>query len=283
VLIDDALALLAGGPADSQTIVRRVCQIPEVAAPLAEHLAIALLGADDRFGRGPDGRWRRVESMDRTVTMARVSALADTPFAVVDVETTGSNTLRGDRITEVAVVRVAEGRAEVVFDTLVNPERPIPAAVTRITSITSEMVRTAPRFGDIVDQLAGVLEGHVFVAHNAGFDWRFVDMEMRRALGRPLVGRRLCTVRLARWLLPSLRRRSLDHLALHYGVRIHPRHRAGGDAIATADIFIRLLDEARSTGCASTDDLHRLGQPRGKRRRKKRTARPTPVTSDDVA
>jgi DNA polymerase-3 subunit epsilon len=72
------------------------------------------------------------------------------------------------------------------------------------------MVRNAPIFAEICDQLLGVLDGRVFVAHNANFDWRFLSMEIERATRRTLSGRRLCTVRMARKLRPGLRRRSLD-------------------------------------------------------------------------
>src|SRR5581483_4036251 len=99
-----------------------------------------------------------------------------------------------------------------------------------------------------------VLEGSVFVAHNAGFDWRFLSAEIQRATRRPLQGRQLCTVRLARRMLPQVRRRNLDALCYHYGIDNAARHRAGGDALATAQILVRLLDAARDRGCHTLDD-----------------------------
>ena len=120
------------------------------------------------------------------------------------------------------------------------------------------MVKDAPTFREICDQLLGALDGRIFVAHNATFDWRFVSREIQRTTGRVLEGRRLCTVRLARKLLPQLRRRSLDYVAMHYGVEIANRHRAGGDAEATARVFLRMLCDARDRGCESWHDLQRL-------------------------
>jgi DNA polymerase-3 subunit epsilon len=125
----------------------------------------------------------------------------------------------------------------------------------------------------------------VFVAHNVNFDWRFLNMEIERATGRTLAGRKLCTVKLVKKLLPQLRRRSLDYVALHYGVEIKQRHRAGGDAEATARVFLRLLADACGEGCASWHDLQRLLiAPTPKARRSRRPpALPQPVDKDTTA
>jgi DNA polymerase III subunit epsilon len=125
----------------------------------------------------------------------------------------------------------------------------------------------------------------VFVAHNVSFDWRFISSEIERVTRRRLDGRKLCTVRLARRLLPQLRRRNLDSLANFYGIDNNARHRAGGDAIATAHILLRLLDAARDRGCSSLDDVERLlgrGTARAKRPRRP-PALPQPVRDDTSA
>src|SRR6185312_8556636 len=176
------------------------------------------------------------------------------PFVVVDVETTGTSPQHGDRVTEIAAVRVHNGSATVVFDSLINPERGIPPAIVAITNITWEMVKDAPVFAEVCEQLLGTLEGHVFVAHNAAFDWRFISAEVERVTRRPLVGKTLCTVRLAKSLLPRLRRRNLDAVSYYYDVVNTARHRAGGDAMATSQVFLRLLDAARDHDCETLDD-----------------------------
>jgi DNA polymerase III subunit epsilon len=278
VLAERALSLLANGPADPACVVREVCQIPAVQPALATHLAVALLGGDSRFFRRVDGWWELAPA---------ASILADRTldglgYVVVDVESTGVRALDGDRITEVAVVEVRNGRSRVIFDSLINPERPIPPPITSLTGITWEMVRHAPRFGDIAVQLAGVLEGQVFVAHNAAFDWRFISTEMQRATGRPLDGTRLCTVKLARRLVPTLYRRSLDAVTEFFGIRVNDRHRAGGDAIATAEVLLRLLDAARGFGLETIDDLQaHLRAPR--KRRLRPPAMPGSVIHDTTA
>jgi DNA polymerase-3 subunit epsilon len=200
------------------------------------------------------------------------------------VETTGGSSFGPDRITEIAAVVIERGEIARVFETLVNPQRPIPPMVTRLTRITWDMVKRAPTFREIVPQVADAIRGHVFVAHNVGFDWRFVTNEIARATGERLEGRRLCTVKLARKILPQLGRRSLDYLARHYNVEITARHRAGGDAKATARVFLRMLRDAGDRGCVTWSDLEALLRevPRGRRRRR-RSAMPRFVDRDTTA
>jgi DNA polymerase-3 subunit epsilon len=276
-----AVDYLAAGAADARTLIAHVCQLPTMPPAVAEHMAAALFAGHRRFVREPDGRWNLV----REVAFPSADSLAGLSYAVVDVEATGGRVFGGDRITEVAVVEVRDGVATTLFDTLINPQRPIPPWISRLTNISWDMVKVAPTFRDVCDQLLGVLDGRVFVAHNANFDWRFLSMEIDRATGRALAGRRLCTVRLARKVIPGLRRRSLDHVTMHYGVEIRQRHRAGGDAFATAQVFLRLLNEARQQGCESWQDLQRLLiAPTPKRHRPRRPpAMPRPIDKDTTA
>jgi DNA polymerase-3 subunit epsilon len=153
------------------------------------------------------------------------------------------------------VVLVRDGRIETAFETLVNPERPIPPAVTRVTRITNEMLRNQPTFSEIVDDLLAALGGRVFVAHNLAFDWRFVWSEVRRARDVRLDGPRLCTVKLTRRLVPGLKNRGLDSVSRYFGIEIEDRHRAGGDARATAEVLVRLLERATDAGAKTLADL----------------------------
>lgn len=287
ILIDRAADFLATGPADAQALISYVCQLPGAPLTVAEHMAVALFAGQRRFARDNVGRWCLRDADIVAAALApppAASALDQSSFVVVDVETTGTRAYGGDRVTEVAVVQVRDGVATPVFDTLVNPDRPIPGYISQLTNISWDMVKDAPRFGDVCDQLLGVLEGHVFVAHNALFDWRFISMEVERATGRPLRGRRLCTVRMARKLLPQLRRRNLDSVTAHYGIDIGARHRAGGDALATAHVLLRLIADAKHAGCATLDDVdHLLAGGTRRKRRGRPPGMPQPVTEDTTA
>ena len=291
LLAERAADYLRAGPADSRSLIASVCQLSVLPDLVAEHMAASLLGGHPHFGRTLDGRWRLSESPApawRARPDDEEPLLSSLSFAVVDVETTGGRPEGGDRITEIAVVTVRDGRICDVYETLVNPERSIPPFITRLTNISWEMVCDKAPFRDVCDDVLGVLEGNVFVAHNAAFDWRFVSAEVARSRGRELTGRRLCTVRLARRLLPQLRSRSLDWVARHYDVQIEPgkRHRAAGDALATAHCLLRLLDDARARGCERWSDLERLlAASTGVRKRRGRRppAMPRPVDRDTTA
>jgi DNA polymerase-3 subunit epsilon len=197
-------------------------------------------------------------------------------YVVVDVETTGGAAERGHRITEFAAVRMS-GRGEWLdeYTTLVNPERHIPGFVSRLTRITDAMTARAPRFADVSDRIRSILSGAVFVAHNASFDWRFVSTEMDWAVGEPLCGRVLCTVRLARKVVPEVRRRSLDSLSDFFGFENEARHRAFGDARVTARILARLLERLDELAIERWGELDALLARRARRR--KRKASPEPV------
>ena len=298
-LADRAARFLANGPADPVSLIGYVCNLPGAPRIVAEHMAEAIFAGRPEFSRDDTGRWLLatvlpgyyVESslgdagrLRSTDVLVDPDALARLSYAVVDLETTGSRYYSGDRITEVAAVIVRDGKIDQVFESLVNPERPIPPFVSRLTNITWKMVKNAPRFHEIEPQLLDVISGHVFAAHNSNFDWRFLSAEVRRASGRELIGRRVCTVRLARKLLPQLPRRSLDYVAAYYGVEIVGRHRAGGDAIATAHCLIRLLSDAADRGCLTWGDLHQLVWLRRLRpKKRRRSALPGPVDKDTTA
>ena len=199
-----------------------------------------------------------------------LSDLRTLPYAVVDVETTGTSIYGGDRIMEIAIFHVDGASVSTAAEFLVNPQRQISNYVSRLTGIRWEQLHEAPTFGDIADKIRAALSGRVFVAHNVRFDWGFVSTELRRASGQGLRGRRLCTVRFARKLLMHLPRRNLDSLAWHYEVAFRGRrHRAGPDARATAEVLVRLLADARRQDVDTWEQLQTL----------LRTPRPAPVRS----
>jgi DNA polymerase-3 subunit epsilon len=276
-----AAQFLEKGPADPVSLIGYVCNLPGAPKIVAEHMAEAIFAGRPEFSRDDSGRWLLVME---TQPAPNPDFLERLSYVVVDLETTGNQHYAGDRIMEVAAVLVSGGRIVNVFETLVNPERPIPQFVQRLTRITWSMVKNAPRFAEIEPELMGILSGNIFVAHNSNFDWRFLSAEVRRASGRELIGRRLCTVRLSKKLLPQLSRRSLDHVAAYYGVRIQNRHRAGGDAVATAECLIRLISDAADRGCLTWSDVSSLvARASGRRRKRRRSALPRSVDRDDVA
>jgi len=156
-------------------------------------------------------------------------------YAIVDIETTGGYA-DNHRITEVAIYHHDGIQITDHFHTLVNPGRRIPQFITGLTGITNEMVQEAPIFEDIAEEIYGWLKDRIFVAHNAHFDYSFLKKEFQDA-GIPFSTRKLCTVRLGRKIIPGLDSYSLGRLAESLGIPITDRHRAFGDAEATARIF----------------------------------------------
>ena len=294
LLTTRALDYLSKGPADVVDLIGHICSLPGAPRLVAEHMAHAMFAGRPQFVRNADGRWMLADLTVTPYTVTRERSrpygrtasepLNELSYVVVDTETTGGRSLLGDRITEFAAVVVKGGEIVEVYETLVNPQRSIPPFVTQLTNITWNMVKNAPTFDRIAPDVIRVLEGNVFVAHNATFDWRFVTTEVSRSTGRQLRGRRLCTVKIARKVLPQLSRRSLDYVARYYGVEIHNRHRAAGDALATAKCLIRMMSDLSDRGCDTWGDLQTLLREPAVRRKKRRpSGLPTPVTRDTTA
>jgi len=260
-LVQRALDTIARAPIATEDLAREVFGLRTAPAGLASRLVFDLLGGDRRVQVDRAGVWSPAPEPPRRTERR----LADIEFAVVDVETTGGSPARGDRIVEFASVRMRNGRITGGFETLVNPGLSIPRWITGLTGIDNDLVEPAPRFGEIADRVREELSGRVFVAHNVGFDWRFVSEELRMSSSEVPTGDRLCTVKLARRVVPGLKRRGLDSLARYYGVEIDDRHRAGGDARATATILARMLDEASRSGIETWSDLESwlAGRPFG--------------------
>jgi DNA polymerase-3 subunit epsilon len=149
-------------------------------------------------------------------------------IAVVDLETTGT-AATVDRITEIGVVRIENGQVTEEWSTLVNPGVPIPPEIQALTGITDAMVRDAPAFADLLDEIFSRLDGHLFVAHNARFDYGFLKNEFRR-VQKTFTADVLCTVRLSRKLYPGHTSHGLDALVERHRLHAEGRHRALGDA-----------------------------------------------------
>jgi len=161
-------------------------------------------------------------------------------YAIVDIETTGSFAA-ANGITEIAIHLFDGHSVTETYETLVNPEQPIPPFIQRMTGITDRMVATAPTFSQIAEKVHALLQGQIFVAHNVQFDYSFIKEQLKQE-GYKLQCGKLCTVRLSRQILPGLPSYSLGKLCRSIGIPLENRHRAGGDSAATALLFKRLMD-----------------------------------------
>lgn len=161
-------------------------------------------------------------------------------YAVIDVETTGLSH-KTERLTEIAIVIIEDGEIVNEFSSLINPECKIPYRITQLTGINDQMVQGAPHFYEIAKQIVELTTDCIFVAHNASFDYRFIQAEFAR-YEFDYQRKVLDTVKLARKLMPGFRSYSLGKLTAQLGIKIENRHRAMGDAAATAQLFMMLLN-----------------------------------------
>ena len=157
----------------------------------------------------------------------------------LDIETTGGSHMH-DRITEVALIKIEGGEITAAWQSLINPEIPIPRHITGLTGITDEMVKDAPVFEEIAGDLYSHLEGMVMAAHNSRFDYGFLKAEYKR-MGGTLRQRNLCTVKLSRTLYPNVQGHSLDAIMERFGLRSDARHRGMGDT----QLMIDFLEAAK--------------------------------------
>jgi DNA polymerase-3 subunit epsilon len=164
-------------------------------------------------------------------------------YAIVDIETTGGHA-SANGITEIAICLHDGKKVTKRYSTLVNPRRNIPIYIRALTGITNEMVADAPPFEDVAADIYHLLHGKIFIAHNVNFDYSFVRYHLAAA-GYDLQCNKLCTVRLSRKILTGLPSYSLGKLCRHLGIDNESRHRAMGDADATAELFNLLLRNDR--------------------------------------
>lgn len=162
-------------------------------------------------------------------------------YAILDIETTGGQ-YNEEGITEIAIYQFDGHEVVDQFISLVNPEIPIQPFVVKLTGINNAMLRSAPKFYEIAKRIIEITDGCIIVAHNASFDFRILRTEFRR-LGYDFERQTLCTVELAKILLPEQTSHSLGKLVRALGIPMADRHRASGDAMATVKLFKILLEK----------------------------------------
>jgi len=222
------------GQATVETICQEVLQLAAPPPPLAATLVEALVEGDPRlhFDGEDIVEWVEPGAEDLWAAARR--------FAVVDVESTNGG--RGEqRVIEVGVTLVEDGKVAREWSSLVNPERRIPYWVQQLTSINDAAVAASPRFAELVPALLEQFEDAVLVAHHARFDVACINSEFSRALGKRLTNPYLCTVEVSRRHLPGAENYRLETLSQWLRLTHERPHRAGSDARATAELFCHLL------------------------------------------
>lgn len=163
-------------------------------------------------------------------------------FVVVDLETTGNNPKKGDKIIQFAAVVIEDGKITESFSSLVNPQRPIPAFIEELTGLEDKMVKDAPLFKEIAPKVNSLLEGAYFVAHNVLFDLSFLQEELIQAGFEGFYGSVLDTVEMARIIFPTADGYKLSDLAVREDLQHDRPHQADSDAQVTAELFLILVN-----------------------------------------
>lgn len=253
-LVQETIEILrvSGGRAPASDIADIVLKLSDLDSDLAALIVTDLIKDDHRLCVR-DGAMVELLCED-----GEARGLHDADFVVVDVETTGAKT-PPCRITEIGAYRVSNGRIVAEFQTLVNPETPIPPFIVNLTGITNQMVKDAPRFEDVAQLWLDFAGDAVLVAHNAQFDVRFLNHELSRVFpGRRMANSNLCTVVMSRRIFPGLLNYRLQTVADHFAINILNRHRAASDALATAEIFIHMLARMNEHGVRDLAEARRF-------------------------
>lgn len=230
-----------GGRATFNQITDSIFHLTNVTNELAQSVVCDLIQNDPRFTVENNHLGIKANGIDG-------AHLRELDFVVLDVEAISSRSVP-TRIIELGACRVIAGNIVEEFETLMNPELPLPRFIATLTGISDEMLTGAPSFADIVESWLKFAGDAILVAHNSTFDMALLNQEVGRVFpGSRMRNSELCTVQLARRILPSLDNHNLDALAEHFGIEIWPRHRALGDARATAKILLRFLDELEIHG-----------------------------------
>ena len=264
LLISETVSLLRsfGGKASAVSVVDFVMRIRKPDPNLAKMLVGDLIERDPRLSLNGDMVELELDGFENR-------EIATTDFVVFDLETTGAKA-PPCRITEIGAYRVRDGKVTEEFQTLVNPETPIPPFITGLTGISDDMVKDVPLFADVVHDFLNFIGDSVLVAHNSGFDMRFLNHEIGRIFeDYRMANPCLCTVQLSRRLLPDITNHKLKTVAEHYSIDLVNHHRASADAFATAHIFVNLLTQL------SDDGVIDLAAVRDLSNRKIKYARPT--------
>jgi DNA polymerase III epsilon subunit family exonuclease len=252
------------GPVPAEEAARTLYSLRHVPAGLARSLLADVVEGDARLS------WRgaNVGLADAPGTAV---PLESATYVVVDLETTGLSPGTSS-ICEIGAVRVRGLELEERFETLVNPRRPLPAAIAALTGIDPRALRGAPPVELAVRRFLDFAGDAVLVAHNARFDIGFLDREVERLTGRRIAAPVVDTVWLARRVLSGrIQRVGLASLAHFFGTSTRPCHRALADAEATAEILLALIGLAQERGASTVAELADLAAPRARRLAGKRS------------
>jgi len=175
-------------------------------------------------------------------------------FTIIDIETTGLSKSY-HKITEIAAAKVRNNKITKTYQTLVDPEVKIPRFITRLTGIDDDMVKDSPKIYEVLPDFQKFLSHDIFVAHNATFDYGFLNFNLDTHFNQTIPNNKLCTRKLANRILPELPRKRLADLCEYFNIKNKNAHRAMADVQATHQIFTNMLNILNKKGIKDTKDI----------------------------
>ena len=214
------------------------------------HKYLEKTGADIKILYGVEGYF--VPDKDPSVFDSKKQEI-DTTYCVLDLETTGISHFT-EKITEVGIIKIKDGKIIDTFETFVNPEKPIPEEVVEITHITDDMVRDAETIDKIIPQIIEFIGDSVLVAHNADFDIGYLKYNFKK-YGYELNNTYIDTLRLSKAVFPDLKKYKLGVIADSLNIKVDVAHRALDDVKTLVAVFNKIIDIAKEHGATIIDDF----------------------------
>ncbi len=257
------------GVSDAKAIVKQAHDWGHKAIAITDHAVVQAFPEvnhyiEDMLKKDPEDPFKviygveayLVDDLTEIAVGAKDETLDDT-YVVFDLETTGFSAIQ-DKIIEIGAVKVKQGEIIDRFSTFVNPQRPIPYEITKLTSIQDEMVISAPTIEEVIPEFLAFIDGAVLVAHNANFDVKFLAQQCRFLDIYPEFVS-VDTVALARVLLPNLSKFKLNSVAKALNISLENHHRAVDDAEATAEIFVKFIQMLKDRDITTLKGVNQFG------------------------
>ncbi len=204
-----------------------------------------------------DRQFQELEKEYKFLSRARGESLDSLDYIVLDIETTGLEPTQHE-LTEIGALKIKGKELQNIFSSLILPQNPIPPEITRLTGIDNDMVKDSPSARQILPSFLEFIDSSILVAHNADFDVPFLKHHLKQLTDQELTNESICTVKIARFLLPELESYKLHNVASCFGIQAENRHRAVGDAELTFQIWIKFIDLLKEKGIANKRDLDSL-------------------------
>ena len=204
-----------------------------------------------------DKQFLELEKEYKFLSRARGEGLEKLEFVIFDTETTGLEPASAE-LTEIGGFKVVKNDISSIYSSLIKTEKPIPPEITKLTGIDDALVKDFPPAKEVLEKFLEFIGDSILIAHNADFDMSFLRHNVKKFLNKEINNDVVCTVKLSRFLLPTLTNHKLHTVGQHFGLKVENRHRAIGDVELTFQIWKKFIPLLQEQGIKSKADLDSL-------------------------